>query len=230
MSAASAVDFRLDFDRRRRTGLDEAVFAEGKSAEQLIRILRAARARGNALLLTRLSEEKYRALGEWTAHLDYCETSRTAFFDRRSDHPEAPRVAIVSGGTSDASVAREAERTLAFSGVSSASFLDVGVAGLWRLTACLDAISEFPVVIAVAGMDAALPTVLAGLVAGVIIAVPTSVGYGVASGGETALRALLASCAPGLVVVNIDNGYGAACAALRSLQSRITPNFRLAEV
>jgi len=229
-AAASAVDFRLDFDRRRRTGLDEAVFAEGKSVDQLIRILRAARARGSALLLTRLSEEKYRALGEWTTHLDYCEFSRTGFFDHRPDHAEAPRVAIVSGGTSDGPVAREAERTLAFSGVSSASFLDVGVAGLWRLTACLEAIGSFPVVIAVAGMDAALPTVLAGLVPGVIIAVPTSVGYGVAAGGETALRALLASCAPGLVVVNIDNGYGAACAALRSLHGRIAPNLKLAEV
>ncbi len=230
MSAVSAVDFRLDFDRRRRTGLDEAVFAEGKSTDQLSRILQAARTRGSALLLTRLSGEKYRALGEWWPQLDYCEISRTAFFDRATDSPRTPSVAIVSGGTSDISVAREAERTLLFSGIGTANFLDVGVAGLWRLTACLESISRYPVVIAVAGMDAALPTVLAGLVSSVIIAVPTSVGYGVAAGGETALRAVLASCAPGLVTVNIDNGYGAACAALRSLGNRVPSHLKVAEV
>jgi len=229
MSAAAGVDIRLDFDRRRRTGLDEAVFSQGKSTEQLIRILQTARTRGSALLLTRLSPEKYRGLGDFTACLDYCEVSGTAFFAREATPAAAPRVAIVAGGTSDTAVAREAERTLAFSGVASASFLDVGVAGLWRLTGCLDAISAFAVVIAVAGMEAALPTVLAGLIPGVIIAVPTSVGYGVAAGGDTALRAVLASCAPGLVAVNIDNGYGAACAALRALQNVVTRQMKLEE-
>ena len=107
---------------------------------------------------------------------------------------------------------------MAFSGVASSLFIDVGVAGLWRLMGRIDAISKFPIVIAVAGMDAALPTVLGGLIPGLIIAVPTSVGYGVAAGGRTALNALLASCASGIAVVNIDNGYGAACAALRALR------------
>jgi NCAIR mutase (PurE)-related protein len=94
------------------------------------------------------------------------------------------------------------------------------VAGLWRLLERIDEIQKLPVVIAVAGMDGALPSVVAGLVPGIVISVPTSTGYGVAAAGETALRSALASCAPGLVVVNIDNGYGAACAALRALRSR----------
>jgi NCAIR mutase (PurE)-related protein len=130
-----------------------------------------------------------------------------------------PDVAIVVAGSSDAGVAREAQRTLAYNGVASRSFVDVGVAGLWRLTQRIHEISRFPVVIAVAGMDAALPTVLGGLVPGVIVAVPTSVGYGVAAGGHTALNAILASCASGISVVNIDNGYGAACVALRVLRT-----------
>jgi len=98
-------------------------------------------------------------------------------------------------------------------------FVDVGLAGMWRVMECIDAIGQHPVVIVVAGMDAALPTVVGGLVASVVFAVPTSTGYGVAAGGETALRAVLASCSPGLSVMNIDNGYGAACAALRVLRA-----------
>ncbi len=107
---------------------------------------------------------------------------------------------------------------MAFRGIAAAVHFDVGVAGLWRLTSRLESIGGCPIVIAVAGMDAALPTVLGGLIPALIIAVPTSVGYGVAAGGRTALNALLASCAPGITVVNIDNGYGAACAALRALR------------
>ena len=114
-------------------------------------------------------------------------------------------------------VAREAVRTLAFRGEAAALIADVGVAGLWRLTRRLEEIRATPVIIVAAGMDAALPSVLAGLVPGVVIAVPTSVGYGVAAGGRAALDAILSSCAPGITVVNIDNGYGAACAALRLL-------------
>jgi len=127
------------------------------------------------------------------------------------------RVAVVCAGTADRPVAAEAERTLAFSGVRALSVSDVGVAGLWRLTERLDDLRSMDVVIVVAGMDGALPTVVAGLIPGVVIAVPTSVGYGVAAHGHAALNSSLASCAPGLVVVNIDNGYGAACAALRVL-------------
>lgn len=217
MSVAEVV---LDFDRRRRTGLDETIFAEGKSVAQLEVILETAHDRGVPLFITRLSPEKLDLLtARWGSALDYCAVSNSAMFGT-TPQPDAraTRIAIVAGGTSDTRVAREAERTLAYRGVAAELYLDVGVAGLWRLTSRLEAISAFPIVIAVAGMDAALPTVLGGLVPGLIIAVPTSVGYGVAAGGHTALNALLASCAPGITVVNIDNGYGAACAALRALR------------
>jgi NCAIR mutase (PurE)-related protein len=123
----------------------------------------------------------------------------------------------VVAGSSDVGVAREVERTLTFNRIASRLFVDVGVAGLWRLTSRLPEISALPVIVAIAGMDAALPTVLGGLIPSAIIAVPTSVGYGVAQGGRTALNAILASCAPGITTVNIDNGYGAACAAIRIL-------------
>jgi NCAIR mutase (PurE)-related protein len=212
-------DVQLDFDRRRRTGLDETIFAQGKSIAQLDTILSIAAGRGASLLLTRLSPEKFAGLdSRWCAALDYCAVSGTAYFGAPCPATEnAAHIAIVAGGSSDAFVAREAERTLRFSGVASHVLLDVGVAGLWRLTRHIERLSEFAVVIAVAGMDAAMPTVLGGLIPGLIIAVPTSVGYGVAAGGHSALQSLLASCAPGIVVVNIDNGYGAACAALRAL-------------
>src|SRR5262249_55878461 len=124
---------------------------------------------------------------------------------------------VVGAGTSDMRICREAVRTLRYHGESASEIYDVGVAGLWRLLDRVPDIVRHPVVIAVAGMDAALISVLGGLVPGLVIGVPTSAGYGVARQGETALHAALASCAPGVPVVNIDNGYGAACAALRAL-------------
>jgi NCAIR mutase (PurE)-related protein len=214
-----AAEVLLDFDRRSRIGLDETIFAEGKSVAQLDVILGIAEERAVTLFITRLSQEKLDALAtRWRSRLDYCQLSRTAIFGTPPAVAASTPVAIVSGGTSDVPVAREAERTLAFSGIAAAVHFDVGVAGLWRLTSRLESIGRCPIVIAVAGMDAALPTVLGGLIPALIIAVPTSVGYGVAAGGRTALNALLASCAPGITVVNIDNGYGAACAALRALR------------
>jgi NCAIR mutase (PurE)-related protein len=128
-------------------------------------------------------------------------------------------IAIVTAGTSDVPVAREALRTLRYNGMNATTVFDVGVAGIWRLLDRIEEIRQFPVLIVSAGMDAALPTVLGGLYDGLIIAVPTSVGYGVATGGTTALNSILASCAPGVVTVNIDNGYGAACAALKTLRA-----------
>ncbi len=219
MKALPEEEIQLDFDRRRRTGLDESIFAQGKSAEQLHVIFERAIERRAALLVTRLDVEKYRVLASrWADVLDHCAVSRTAFFcGRGAPCGGPPQVAIVAAGSSDAGVAREAQRTLEFSGIAAQVFLDVGVAGLWRLTQHIDAIGSFSVVIAVAGMDAALPTVLGGLIPSSIIAVPTSVGYGVAAGGHAALHSVLASCAPGIVAVNIDNGYGAACAALRMI-------------
>ena len=211
-------EFTLDFARPERVGLEEAIYCAGKNPEQIDAILAAAGARGASLLLTRLDPEKRARLRE-TARIDYCPVSHTAVFGAPPEVRGPARVAVVAAGTSDVPVAREALRTLAYAGRAATLFADVGVAGLWRLTTRLEAIRAHPLVIVAAGMDAALPSVVGGLVAGAVIAVPTSVGYGVAAGGRAALDAVLASCAPGITVVNIDNGYGAACAALRLLHA-----------
>ncbi|MEX0960873.1 MAG: nickel pincer cofactor biosynthesis protein LarB [Burkholderiales bacterium] len=213
-------DVMLDFAREARTGLDEAVFCAGKSVQHLAEILTQVEARGTRILLTRLGAEQFEGLplARRTA-IDYEPLSRTGYFGGSHPRVEQKRIAVVAAGTSDVAVAREAARTLAYYGEQPAEINDVGVAGLWRLLERVEEIRAMKVVIAVAGMDAALPTVIGGLVAAPVIGVPTSVGYGVAHGGETALRSMLASCSPGLTVTNIDNGYGAACAALRILRA-----------
>jgi NCAIR mutase (PurE)-related protein len=170
------------------------------------------------VLLTRLAPEQLAALPDPT-QLDYDPLSRTAIRGGCPAPMAAARVAVVTAGTSDLPVAAEAERTLAFHGEACERLADLGVAGLWRLLAQRERLARFPVLIAVAGMEGALFSVLGGLVGGLVIAVPTDIGYGVAAGGRTALGAALASCAPGIVAVNVDNGYGAACAALRCLRA-----------
>lgn len=214
----SGNDVVFDFKRAERIGLDEAVFCEGKSSGQIASILVDARAQGAGLLLTRLDAGKLSELpNELRDDIDYCALSRTAFFGPLRAVTVEGKIAIVAAGTSDAGVAREAARTLRHAGVEANLITDVGVAGLWRLMDRVEEIRRHPIVIAVAGMDAALASVLGGLVAGVVIAVPTSVGYGASESGRTALNAMLASCAPGITVCNIDNGYGAASAALRMI-------------
>jgi NCAIR mutase (PurE)-related protein len=212
----NAPEFKLDFLRDARIGMDEAVFAAGKSAAQITQILDAAAPVARGLLLTRLAPEKYDALPDrHRARLDYDAVCGIAVFGDPRPLRETRAVAIVCAGTSDIPVSREAARTLSYYGQPCREFSDIGVAGLWRLLERIEEIRRAPVVIVAAGMDAALPSVVGGLVPGAVIAIPTSVGYGVATGGVTALHSALASCAPGITVVNIDNGYGAACAALR---------------
>lgn len=209
-------DFVLDWEREKRTGVAEAVLCEGKSALQIDAIL--AEAGERRLLLTRLDEGKHAALApSHRAGLDYDPLSRTAFHGAPRT-PALEGAGIVCAGTSDLPVAREAARSLAFAGFAAPVIADVGVAGLWRLMKRLDEIRAFKVVIAVAGMEGALFSVIAGLVEAPVIAVPTSVGYGVAQGGHVALHSALATCATGVVAVNIDNGYGGACAAIRILK------------
>ena len=216
MSTPTAIT--LDLERRARIGIEEAVLCAGKTPEQLADILARAEEAERSLLLTRLDVAQRDALpAALVERIDYEPLSRTGVFGTVASVEGKARVAIVSAGTSDQPVCREAARTLAYHGHASAEIGDVGVAGLWRLMDRIDEIRAYPVVIVVAGMDAALPSVVGGLVPGLVIAVPTSTGYGVANGGATAMAAMLASCAPGVVVVNIDNGYGAACAALRAL-------------
>ena len=210
----------LDFNRAARLGFDEAMLCADKATTHIEEILDRVGARDATMLLTRLSAPAFDALS--AAHrvrLDYDPLSATAIFGRVAPPRRSGRVAIVGAGTSDMRVCREAARTLGYHDEKPSEIYDVGVAGIWRLMERVPEIIRHPVVIAVAGMDAALVSVLGGLVPGVIIAVPTSTGYGVAHRGETALHAALASCAPGVSVVNIDNGYGAACAALRALRA-----------
>ncbi len=210
----------FDFARGRRIGIAEAVLAEGKSPAQISALIDASRARGGALLVTRIDAETFESLGPAAAGLDFDPLSRTAILGPWSAPEGPPALAVVTAGTSDLAIAGEAARTLAFHGVASTTISDIGVAGLWRLEARLDELRRYPVLIVAAGMDGALFSVLGGLVPGVVIAVPTSTGYGAARGGETALASALASCAPGVVVVNIDSGYGAAAAAIRVLNAR----------
>jgi pyridinium-3,5-biscarboxylic acid mononucleotide synthase len=212
-------EVKLDFQRPSRLGFDEAIFCAGKSESQLAIILAQAAERDASLLLTRLQPEVLALLDEGRhGAIDYDPASQTGFFNWRPLLPAEARVGVITAGSSDVPVAREAVRTLTYYGIATHTVFDVGVAGLWRLLQRVEELKTLPVLIAVAGMDAALPSVLGGLVPGVVIAVPTSTGYGAARGGETALASALVSCAPGLTVVNIDNGYGAACAALRVLR------------
>ena len=218
-------DVTFDFQRRERIGLGEAVLCTGKTAQQIGEVLALTRARGTSLLLTRLAPETLALLTpEEQASLEYDPHSRTAVLGGALRQARAElEVAVVTAGTSDLPVAREAIRTLAFYGVAAREIADVGVAGLWRILRHEEELRRYPVVIVVAGMEGALFSVVAGLVGGVVIAVPTSTGYGAARQGETALHAALASCAPGLLTVNIDNGYGAASAALRVLGVQVRP-------
>ncbi len=206
----------FDHARAARIGLPEAVFCEGKPVEAVRELLEQfGRGSGRPILFTRLSESVFSGMPEAVRErYDYHPLSRTAFGDTLPACSKG-RVAVVSAGTADGAVTWEAARTLEYLGIEHAVFEDCGVAGLWRLTERLEQINSFQAVIVVAGLDAALASVLGGLTPRPVFGVPTSVGYGVARGGNAALSSMLASCAPGIAVMNIDNGYGAACAAAR---------------
>ncbi len=211
-------DLTPDVSRRQRLGFDETIFCASKTPDQINRLLQAAQDAEQPLLLTRLEQEKFHQLsGELSQQLDYDEISQTAILGSVTVSEGPPSVAIVSGGSSDVGVAREAARTLQYYRIGVREIYDVGVAGLWRLMERVEELRDMKIVITVAGMEGTLPSVVAGLVPGLVIAVPAATGYGVAANGITALNSALASCAPGLVVVNVDNGYGAGCAALRML-------------
>jgi len=206
----------FDHSRTARIGLPEAVFCEGKPFEALLELLdQFGRGSGRPVLFTRLPPEVYaQAPEEIRQGYDYHPLSRTAYGDALPPKAKG-RVAVVSAGTADGFVAWEAARTLAYLGINHQVFEDCGVAGLWRLAERLEEVNSFDAVIVVAGLDAALASVMGGLTPKPIFGVPTSVGYGVAKGGNAALASMLSSCAPGVAIMNIDNGYGAACAAAR---------------
>jgi NCAIR mutase (PurE)-related protein len=206
---------RLDLQRAERTGDPEVVFGRGKTPSQVVAALRAlheAHPEG-AVLATRLDDD---ALARCRAELpdaDLDGVARTAVLGQ----PRTPhgRVAVVGAGTADLPVVRECVTTVRVFGAEPDMILDVGVAGLHRLLAQRDRIDTADVVVAVAGMEAALPSVIGGLTGAPLIAVPTSVGYGWHMDGLTAWLATLNSCAPGVVTVNVDNGFGAGVAAAR---------------
>ncbi|MDR2199750.1 MAG: nickel pincer cofactor biosynthesis protein LarB [Deltaproteobacteria bacterium] len=209
----------FDHDRPRRIGLPEAVFSERKPLSTLVSLLeRFSGAEERPVLFTRLDPSVFSALSSSLKEsYDYDPLSRTAFSRPLPRRDPKLACSIVSAGSADSPVTWEAARTLEYLGFAPRVFEDSGVAALWRLSDALAEINRGLVVIVVAGLDAALASVLGGLTPRPIIAVPTSVGYGLARGGESALASMLLSCSPGVTVVNIDNGYGAACAAARLL-------------
>lgn len=198
--------------------MPEAVLCLGKTIDQLLVIVAELLERPeHPVLFTRMNTEQHAALYEIAGvRLTYEPVSRTASL--HGSRPAQPgTVAVLTAGTSDLGVAGEAQRTLEFLGINATCIADIGVAGLWRLLERLDHIASFDVLIVVAGMDGALASVVGGLVGQPLIAVPTSTGYGASRSGDTALHSMLASCAQGVLVTNIDNGFGAACAANRIL-------------
>lgn len=213
--------FVHDSQRMGRLGMPEAIFCEGKGVAALDTILAELAQAPAPVLLTRLSPDMFAGLDPvFTARLDYAPQSGTAFLNGTMPR-RAGSVAVVTAGTSDLKVAGEAARTLAFSGLDCTLIADVGVAGIHRLFDRIEEIRRHQIVIVVAGWDAALASVMGGLVGQPVIAVPSSVGYGVAQGGQTALHSMLASCGQGVLVTNIDNGFGAACGAIRILNQFI---------
>jgi len=208
---------RLDHHRATRQGLPEVVFCQGKTPAQVVEICRRLAARGEGFLATRADEAVRSALADAFPEARVSELARVVHL-APAEPPEIRTrgpVLVVSAGTSDLPVAEEAAWTAEAFGNPVERLYDVGVAGIHRVLRASDALGRAAVLIVVAGMEGALPSVVGGLVAAPVIAVPTSVGYGASFGGLAALLAMLNSCAAGVVVVNIDNGFGAAVAATR---------------
>jgi NCAIR mutase (PurE)-related protein len=212
----------LDHERAGRTGVPEVIFCQGKTAAQVVEICRRMIENEGRVLGTRASPEIAAAVALAFPDAAYHELPRVLAIDRRGEPPVRQQgfVAVVSAGTADIPVAEEAALTLEFLGDRVERVYDVGVAGLHRLLRRRELLEQAEIVIAVAGMEGALPSVIGGLVNGPLVAVPTSIGYGASLGGLAALLAMLNSCAPGVVVVNIDNGFGAAVHAHRVLMRR----------
>jgi hypothetical protein len=212
-------DYTLDFDRQRRVGFPEVVFAEGKTTAQIAEICRQL-ARAHDVLVTRLPPAQWEELSvqPLPGRADYDERSATLHLSVGKPMARVEgTVVLVTAGTADIVVAEETRRTLEYLGVTSKLVPDVGVAGILRLLSRLEEVEQADVVIAVAGMEASLFSVIGGLVGRPVIAVPTSRGYGAALGGVASLLAALNSCANGITAVNIDSGYAAAMAAYRIL-------------
>ena len=212
-------NFNHDSSRHSRIGFPEIIFGQSKTVEDLKHILGVYTQENKNALVTKLQTAKAEKLISSFPKAFYDEVSGIMMLEPVSQTNTNHEVAILSAGTSDIGVVNEAYYTLSFLNIGSTKITDIGVAGLHRLTDKLDYLRSFKVLIVVAGFEGLLPTVVGGLLPQPIIAVPASVGYGVAEGGKAALNSMLASCANGISVVNIDNGYGAAMAAVRMLNT-----------
>ncbi|MFV0338825.1 MAG: nickel pincer cofactor biosynthesis protein LarB [Chthoniobacterales bacterium] len=204
---------KVDLSREQRCGRAEVIYGEGKTPEQILEIASVLRERVGRFLVTRVGQEYFHKLEKHFPGLRFHKEARCLSFGDRVHKSSLHRVGVVAAGTSDESVQEEVMTTLEFFGWQAKRFTDVGVAGLHRLLANVEELRACDVLIVVAGMEGALPSVVGGLVDCPVIAVPTSVGYGANLGGVTALLGMLTSCASGISVVNIDNGFGAACSA-----------------
>jgi NCAIR mutase (PurE)-related protein len=200
---------RLDHHRALRQGFPEAVFCQGKTPEQVAHLMARLAARHDRVLATRATSQVYAAVRAAVPDAVYHEIARLIVVDRETERAKQPGVLVVTGGTSDIPIAEEAAITAEVMGNQVERLYDVGVAGLHRLLDQSEALMRARVIVVVAGMEGALPSVVGGLVAAPVIAVPTSIGYGASFGGLAALLAMLNSCASGVAVVNIDNGFGA---------------------
>ena len=213
-------DIKFDFQRRDRLGLIEAIWGQDKSIDQLERLSENVLSKNEVVFITRINSEKANCLLDLYDDARFYEKANCLIIGKNLNKINAhKKVAIISGGSSDLAVTLEAQLALEIHGVNCQSFIDIGVAGLHRLMSQLEEINKYNVLIVGAGMEGALATVVGGLLAQPIIAVPVSVGYGVSKDGSTALNSMLSSCSPGIAVMNIDNGYGAAMAALRIIKS-----------
>lgn len=200
---------RLDHHRALRTGFPEVVFCEGKRVEQIVEILEKLEQRHSPVLATRASREIYEAVLKRLPTASYFDDARIIQLGVNGAEPTETTVLVVCAGTADLPVAEEAAVTARALGSRVGKLYDVGVAGVHRLLGERDRLNAANVIVVVAGMDGVLPTIVGGLVASPVIAVPTSVGYGTGLGGVSALMTMLNACAPGIAVVNIDNGFGA---------------------
>jgi len=211
--------FNIDHNRSKRTGFQEIVFGASKSVEQLSAITKDFKENNKCVLITKLQAKKAKTLGSEFPDSFYDEISKIFLVGKFPTNLTKGEAAILSGGTSDQYLVNEVFYTFKFFGKEAAHFQDIGVAGVHRLLDNLEDLKRFKVLIVIAGFEGALPTVVGGLFPQPIIAVPASIGYGISKGGKVALNSMLSSCANGVTVVNIDNGYGAAMAAIRILNN-----------
>ncbi len=200
---------RLDHHRGLRQGLPEVIFGQGKTVDQVTGIVQRLDGRAEKMLITRVGPEYYSPVASLMPDAIYHSAARAISLDRAVSGMPMPGIVLVTGGTADLPVAEEAALTARLMGHQVEQMIDVGVAGIHRLLDVMPRLRQANVVIVIAGMEGALPSVVGGLVDVPVVAVPTSVGYGANLGGLTPMLAMLTSCAPGLAVVNIDNGFGA---------------------